>query len=379
MERTYDAAVLGAGIAGSIMAMRMAASGWNTVLLDRGPFPRHKVCGEFLSPESQQLLAAMGQGGLLPSLQAEQIHFIRIALPSGMPLEIPLPNPAFGVSRYALDSALHQSAMQAGAELHLGMTVTAVRPIGAAADYEIEYRQDGEKGIVRARSAVAAWGRRPLAGLPGCEPSRSDGFVGVSSHYIGVRQEPSVEMYFFPGGYLGIVPIEGGRVNVAALFTAQAFKLAGKSAGAAIRSAMALHPGMKQRLEGGAPVQGTEMVVAPVITGRPLAPWETLPRIGDSALMIPPLCGDGMAMAIRSAERCAGCADSYLRGDITLTDWERIYTRSLRQEFAGPFWWGRLLQAVFSRPLLSQRVVQIGRKWPGAAQQLVRATRLRLE
>ena len=47
MNRLYDAVVLGAGIAGSSMAKQLADQGWDTLLVDRRRFPRHKVCGEF--------------------------------------------------------------------------------------------------------------------------------------------------------------------------------------------------------------------------------------------------------------------------------------------------------------------------------------------
>lgn len=41
----YDAAIIGAGIAGSALAKSLADSGWNTILLESKKFPRHKVCG----------------------------------------------------------------------------------------------------------------------------------------------------------------------------------------------------------------------------------------------------------------------------------------------------------------------------------------------
>ncbi|CAA9373825.1 MAG: hypothetical protein AVDCRST_MAG93-8642, partial [uncultured Chloroflexia bacterium] len=56
----WDMVIVGAGLAGSSLATALARGGWKVVLLEQGDFPRHKVCGEFLSPESQASLEALG-------------------------------------------------------------------------------------------------------------------------------------------------------------------------------------------------------------------------------------------------------------------------------------------------------------------------------
>ncbi len=87
----HDAVILGAGIAGGSMAHFMAAKGWETVLVDHKAFPRHKVCGEFLSPESQASLGALGLDKVVGSLQPIEIGAARLIMPGGASLEIPLP------------------------------------------------------------------------------------------------------------------------------------------------------------------------------------------------------------------------------------------------------------------------------------------------
>src|SRR4030095_11779060 len=128
MARILDAAVLGAGLAGSSLAKSLADKGWETLLLDRQSFPRHKVCGEFLSPESQSTLHALGINESISGLGHREIERIRIIFENGAEMELALPGKAWGLSRYTLDSALHQAAVQAGATLQTGATITAVRP-----------------------------------------------------------------------------------------------------------------------------------------------------------------------------------------------------------------------------------------------------------
>jgi choline dehydrogenase-like flavoprotein len=89
-----DVAVLGAGMAGSSVAKALADKGWDTLLIDRRPFPRHKVCGEFLSPESRTALQALGLWETVESLGPSPIERVRLVFESGPPLEIPLPGTA---------------------------------------------------------------------------------------------------------------------------------------------------------------------------------------------------------------------------------------------------------------------------------------------
>jgi hypothetical protein len=91
--------------------------------------------------------------------------------------------------------------------------------------------------------------------------------------------------------------------------------------------------------------------------------------------MIPPLCGDGMAMAFRSAELCAPLAHDFLAGRLSLTGWEAAYQAAWQAEFGRAVRVGRYLQGLLSLPLLSELVLGLGRLVPPLAETLVRATR----
>jgi flavin-dependent dehydrogenase len=203
------------------------------------------------------------------------------------------------------------------------------------------------------------------------------GTIGVKSHYEGIRHGSAVELYFFPGGYLGLSPVEGGRTNVAALLSPDAFHRAGKTVEKAIAMAARCNSALRRRLEGGRPVPGTQKAVAPVTLSRKPVAWDVIPHIGDAAAIVPPLCGDGMAMALRSVELCVPWADRFLRGDITLDVWRSQYSRSLRKQFSGPLWWGNLLQYAMVKPLLASTLLRFGWFTPGLAARLVKATRLK--
>lgn len=230
MKRIYDVAILGAGIAGTCAAKDLADKGWDTLLLDRKEFPRHKVCGEFLSPEFQGMLSEIGLHQAVESLKPVRIDRAFLTLSKGDSLEIPLPAMAWGVSRYVLDTALHQAAQQAGVQLYTGITVMSVCPNQEG--FLIETRQGTEQEQFQARTVIGAMGAHRLEqehkrvvtftnrkGLNKQKPM----YVGVKSHFTDIPIDSAVELYFFPGGYLGLSPLPCGKVNAAALIDRTAF------------------------------------------------------------------------------------------------------------------------------------------------------------
>jgi len=202
-------------------------------------------------------------------------------------------------------------------------------------------------------------------------------FVGVKAHYEGIDLESAVELYFFPGGYLGISPIEEGKANVAALIKQQAFAAKPKSILEWLDAAYSSNAALQDKLANARFVQGSEAAVAPVHLNRKPQPWHIFPAVGDAAFVIPPLCGDGMSMALRSAELCAPLADQYLKGELTMLQWREKYTKAIRQHFSAPRRWGRLMQWLLGMPRITKALLPFVRVMPIFARKLVRATRLK--
>src|SRR4029450_7774732 len=58
----HDAIVIGAGPAGSAVAILLAHAGWSVALVEKQSFPRPKVCGECIAASNLPLLDALGVG-----------------------------------------------------------------------------------------------------------------------------------------------------------------------------------------------------------------------------------------------------------------------------------------------------------------------------
>lgn len=377
MNRIQDVAVLGAGIAGSSLAKSLADRGWEAVLIDRKQFPRHKVCGEFFSPESRSMLKHFGLLDDVEALQPSMINKIRLIFNYGDPLEIPLPDNAIGISRYSLDSTLHSAALRSGVHVKTSTTVESVTPHQSG--FRIETKHSGERKTYYARAVIAAWGANARSGLPGFNPNRTEKntYIGVKSHFKVTEMEPIVELYFFDGGYLGIAPIEDGLINVAALLKRNDFRHNEKTVLGLIDSACRRNSKLYQKLSNAVPISSSQAAIAPVVLNRKPLAWEMIPHVGDASLMLPPLCGDGMSMALRSAQLCAPLADGYLSGDLTFDKWKDEYSHSIQREFKGPLKWGRLLQWLLDVPAMPRLLLGTAHLTPGLVDRLVQATRLK--
>jgi flavin-dependent dehydrogenase len=385
----YDAVVVGAGPAGSTMAYSLARQGWQVLLIERDHFPRHKVCGEFLSPEAQETLRSLGLYGHIAALHPVPLGGGQVTAHNGRRVEVNMPGEAWGISRYALDAVLASAAEASGVELWTGTTVTGwqqgdqnitiqLRKGQTASTAEVE---GNGNSTLHTRALIMACGRHSLAGLlPNGAKRRSRRSpaklgVGVKCHYARVSMPAQVELYLFAGGYVGINPVENDNANVCALASYKTFARAGRSPTALIKAAARWNPAFGKRLRHAKAVAETECSVAPVDTRRKASAWDGVPLLGDTAAMIPPLFGDGMAMALRSAELCAPLVDEYLRCAFSWEELGEQYRQLWHHEFDHRLYIGRLLERMLQKPKPTNLLLRVGETLPSLADYLVRATR----
>ncbi|WP_292277024.1 FAD-dependent oxidoreductase, partial [Mesorhizobium sp.] len=123
---THDAIVIGAGPAGSSLALALARRGWAVAVVEKSVFPRRKVCGEYISASNLALLDQLGIGDAWRAEAGPEIR--RVGLFSAeTSIEAPMPGarsgPAAGdgfgraLGRDILDTLLLDAARSAGADV----------------------------------------------------------------------------------------------------------------------------------------------------------------------------------------------------------------------------------------------------------------------
>jgi flavin-dependent dehydrogenase len=333
----------------------------------------HKVCGEFISWEAQETLGSLG---LLAPVQAADpvpLESAVITSRSGLAADFHLSLGSWGLSRRALDTALADAAQAAGATLSLGSRVVRYESLNGS--YVIAGRSDGREFTLESRAVIVASGRSGSADLPPRSPSPPTSLIGIKRHYASVRMPPQVELYLFRGGYVGLAPVEDGVVNLCLLANRSALDAADKRPDRLIDRLLDRIPALARHLDGAEPLDDAPLAAAPVDLWRRPNPWDHVACVGDAAGMIPPLAGDGIAAALRSAELCAPLAHAYLAGDLTLEQWEQSYRRSWHATFDAPLALARRLETWLDNRLGSELLLGLGRLLPPIARRLANLTR----
>jgi flavin-dependent dehydrogenase len=338
--------------------------------MERSRAAQHKVCGDFLSPESLPFLRRMGIDP--EKLGAQTIHSVRLVAREIL-AEAALPAAALSLTRRTLDEELLQCVQRSGASVLRGHNVESLSRDGDGTWRACVGSARSQAVAVEARDAFLATGKHDLRGWLRTARGVQGELVAMKMYFALAPEQRAevaghVELILFPGGYAGLQPVESGGANLCALVTREKLRsLGGKWQG--LLDHMRHHSiHLARRLSGAAPALVAPLALSAIPYGYcapapndDASPW----RLGDQAAVIPSFSGDGVAIALHTADRAA---ELYLKG-ATAAD----FHAEIRREF------GRRLQlaTIISRllivvPSLSQAV----RIWPAALAGIFSATRV---
>jgi flavin-dependent dehydrogenase len=276
--------------------LRLAAAGRDVTLLERGLTAHHKVCGEFLSREAVSLLTEAGVNPL--DLGAEEIRSVRLASRRHA-VETTLPFTALSLSRCVLDEALLARAAQAGCRVERGAFVERLETRDGLWHAHLR----GSESWC-APAAFLASGKHDLRGHER-NPGPHGDLVGFKLHWRLTPQQTEalrgfIELYLFTGGYGGLSLVENGVANLCLVIRRSALRKIGgwPELLGAIQNEI---PHIARRLKGAAALWERPLAVSSIpyghLAGLPSGLW----CVGDQAAVIPSFTGDGMSIALHSA------------------------------------------------------------------------------
>jgi 2-polyprenyl-6-methoxyphenol hydroxylase-like FAD-dependent oxidoreductase len=306
--------IAGGGLAGLSLASALRLHEIPVKVLEAGTYPRHRVCGEFISGVSPHTLDALG---ITPSFKHALLHRTLCWHVRGREIHRDtLDVPAFGISRYFLDENLRNHVSRLG-----GVIETGIRAQPEPAE-----------------GRVWAAGRRP----------RNGPWIGLKAHVRGIPMTADLEMHSGDNGYTGLAGVEDGWTNVCGLFRINRALRANSThllpayveAGGNPRLARLLREA-EWRDGSFSAIAGFELGRQPEIPG--------MPCLGDAESMIPPFTGNGMSMAFQSAECAIAPLVSWSHGE---TSWQ-VATLTLQSALRRKFR-RRLAVAGCLHPLLTR-------------------------
>lgn len=348
MSGIYDILIIGGGLAGLVNAIRLSGAGLNVVVIEKNDFPKHKVCGEYISNEVLPYLRTLEVDPM--ALGAKRINRFMMTTVNGKTIEAKLPMGGFSISRYAFDNFLFQKAKEAGCTIIKAI----VEKVTYLEDQFEVWTRDGQS--YSAKLIIGAHGKRSTIDVNLNRPfiKNRAHYLAVKGHYKGIFPDDLVALHNFKGGYCGVSKIENDHLNICYLADYQSFQQF-KNIEDFQEEVLFKNKQLKKVFDNVEPVFPKSLTIGQ-ISFLPKKPVEQhILMSGDAAGMIHPLCGNGMAMAIHSARILSDLIEQYFSGHIhTREVLEFEYAKQWKEQFQSRLFAGRIFQSLLRMDGLSE-------------------------
>ncbi len=367
-NHSADIIIIGGGLAGLVSAIHLSGQGLSVIVVEKHAYPKHKVCGEYISNEVLPYLQYLGADPMVTG--AKKISRFLLSTTSGKTTETVLPLGGFSVSRYTLDHFLMQNAIKNNAAV-LQDTVTDVQFQGDT------FHVSSREGLhLSAKVVIGAFGKRSNldVALDRDFIKTKSPFVGVKTHMQGTFPEDLVALHNFRGGYCGVSQVENGNLNVCYLANYKSFQQY-KNIDAFNKEVLYRNPHLKQVFESCTPVFENPLSISQVSFSDKTTVHNHMLMCGDAAGMIHPLSGNGMAMAIHSGKIASELILDYFNKKIrSRQELEQLYSRQWNHEFRKRIITGRILQSFFGKDNLAKAIMYGLTHIPGVLPAIIKQT-----
>jgi len=297
-----EAVIIGAGPAGSIAGLILARAGWNISIVEQHRFPRNKVCGECLSALGISVLEGLDLCDDLGALEPAILHRVCLHPSNGNSFQIELPKPMWGISRGQLDRYLLDQAVSAGARLLQPWRYEGIDGSGSQSlRVKLRDLESNEIRLIEAPWLLIADGKSTFS----TRGRASSSELGIKCHWSGIAGPcDAIELFGCHRAYGGLAPIENDRWNAAFSVPTIMARESGGDLQQVFERLLADNPTMQLRFAGARRIGNWLASPLPRFAVRRDWPARTI-LLGNAAAAIEPIGGEGMGLAMRSAEIAA--------------------------------------------------------------------------
>ena len=365
---TFDVIIVGGGLAGLTSAIHLSTRKKRVLLIEKNEYPKHKVCGEYISNEVLPYLNSLGINPINEG--AKQITKVHISTTKSNLIKGELPLGGFGMSRYFLDNLLVKKAHLNGVQI-LKDTVDS-----------IHFKKDSftittkSSGVFQSKITIGAFGKRSSLDQKMKRKfiQKKSPYLAVKIHVKGVFPENLVALHNFKGGYCGVSKVEDNAINVCYITEYRSFKKH-KNITDFQEQVVFKNKHLRKIFKESSPVFEKPLTISQVSFQTKNPVEDHIIMCGDTAGMIHPLCGNGMGMAISSAKLASIRILQFLNGEIkTREGLEKQYLRDWNKEFKIRLKTGHFIAWLFRNQTISQIAYSILKRIPSLLPKMIKFT-----
>ena len=353
METNVDVLIIGGGLAGLTSAIHLSKSGLKVTLVEKNEYPKHKVCGEYISNEVLPYLQWLGLE--ISDLKPSHISKIVFSTAKGKTISGDLPLGGFGISRYELDHYLYVKALKNGCQ----MIQDSVKDILFIEDkFHISTSHNLE---IKSKIVLGAFGKRSNLDLKLNRNfiQKNSPWLAVKAHYSGNFPDNLVGLHNFKGGYCGVSKVENNKINICYLADYDTFKHY-RNIEEFQSEIVCRNPNLSTIFENSILLFEKPLTISQISFEKKSTVENHILMIGDTAGLIHPLCGNGMAMAIHSAKIVSELIiDFFDHKIIARKELEEKYTKEWNNNFKRRLETGRLLSKILNKEKLASFLMQL--------------------
>lgn len=359
---TVDVCIIGGGIAGLALAIDLRHRGILVTVIEKGTYPRHKVCGEYISNESKDYLFS-----LCPSLHQNSFPFIdkfRLTSTGKKELMIPLALGGFGISRFFLEDALYREAINRGIKVIINQRASEAMPIKDGG-YIVRHGRE----TIHTRVLCNAGGR-----YSGISKNKSAEYIAVKYH-VSIQRDPSlIEIHNFPGGYCGISNVEDNKSCLCYIVSSEKLRQNGNDIRKMEQNILYKNIHLGKIFEASRFLTDTP-VTASGINFEPRQPFEKkIFYVGDAAGTIAPITGNGMSMGLRATKSLAGIIEGYFNEEVSIEQAGERYASQWNRMFVSRIKLSRYFQRLSEFTPMTRFTISTLRCFPAFAERVVKKT-----
>lgn len=358
MKNNKAITIIGGGLAGLTAAIHLSKMGLKVILIEKNEYPKHKVCGEYISNEVISYFDWLSL--TISELNPTSISKLHFSTASGKSIYCDLPLGGFGISRFALDSFLFKKALEMGCE------VIQDNVENITFDNDNFTITTTNNRVLNSEIVIGAFGKRSNIDLKLNRNfiQKKSYWLAVKAHYSGNFPNDLVGLHNFEGGYCGVSKVENDAINICYLASYKTFKNY-KNIEEYQNQVVVKNPHLDLILKKSQLLFEKPLTISQISFDKKETVKEHILMVGDTAGLIHPLCGNGMAMAIHSAQIASQLIIKYCKGEVkSRGELEKKYIKEWNSNFEERLRMGRYLAFLLQKQTLSAILMKILIKFP---------------